>query len=102
MAPTSLILVHGLHGGHVKTWATAAKTGKKIVWPKDLLPKKQPRTRVLSFGYMGDIYDNDTIADIRDNARSLLAHIKIRRRADPDRPIVFIAHCLGGLIVKQV
>ncbi|RYP12931.1 hypothetical protein DL765_007101 [Monosporascus sp. GIB2] len=97
----SLVLVHGLHGGHIKTWTSITTDGKRVVWPRDLLPKKQPRTRVLSFGYMGDIYNNNIIAGIGDNARSLLAHIKIRRRADPDRPIVFIAHCVGGLIVKQ-
>ncbi|KAK0708683.1 hypothetical protein B0H67DRAFT_456991, partial [Lasiosphaeris hirsuta] len=95
-----LVLVHGLNGGYLKTW-TCTTPESSVVWPVDLLPKLQPRTRVLSFGYSGDIYENDSVAGIRDNARSLLSYLKSRRRSDPDRPITFVAHCLGGLIVKQ-
>jgi hypothetical protein len=62
----------------------------------------QPSIRVLSFGYSGDIYENDSVAGIRGNARALLVHLKLRREdLDASRPIIFLAHCLGGLIVKQ-
>ncbi|RYP18170.1 hypothetical protein DL765_004096 [Monosporascus sp. GIB2] len=92
-----VVLVHGIDGGPVKTW----KDKSGVVWPQDLLPQDQPCTRVLSFGYNGDMYRNDSAAGIRDNARSLLSYLRIERKADPERQIVFIAHCLGGLIVKQ-
>jgi hypothetical protein len=59
--------------------------------------------RVLSFGYNGDMYRSNSAARIRDNALSLLSFLSVkRRRAGSERPIVFVAHCLGGLIVKQV
>ncbi|KAI8623278.1 hypothetical protein F5Y19DRAFT_390190 [Xylariaceae sp. FL1651] len=95
-----LVLVHGLNGGYTNTW-TCTTGGSDVVWPKDLLPKVQPRTRVLSFGYSGDIYENPSTSGIRDIARSLLSSLKLRRHSDGNGPIVFLAHCLGGLIVKQ-
>ena len=84
----------------MKTWTCT--TGRSdVVWPKDLLPEVQPRTRVLSFGYSGDIYENPSTFGIRDIARSLLSSLKLRRHSDRNRPIVFLAHCLGGLVAKQ-
>lgn len=51
------------------------------------------------------MYRNNSVASIRDNARSLLSYLELERRPARRRdsiPIVFVAHCLGGLIVKQV
>ncbi|KAK0703653.1 hypothetical protein B0T26DRAFT_600924, partial [Lasiosphaeria miniovina] len=95
-----LVLVHGLDGDPDETWRHAAT---KKSWPEELLPAVRPRTRVLSFGYNGDIFRNDSAAGIRGNARALLMHLGAHRDgADArNRPIVFVAHCLGGLIVKQ-
>ncbi|KAK5658168.1 hypothetical protein OQA88_2141 [Cercophora sp. LCS_1] len=100
-----IVLVHGVNGDPVKTWQTEPPKGgqtKPVLWPRDLLPKHFPDARVLSFGYNGDMYQNDSIAGIRDLAKSLLSYLSIKRRtANATRPILFIAHCLGGLIVKQ-
>ncbi|KAK3393954.1 hypothetical protein B0H63DRAFT_31271 [Podospora didyma] len=92
-----LVLVHGLNGGPIKTW-----TCDGVVWPRELLSQRQPRTRVLSLGYNADIYENDSVAGIRDFAKSMLARLKRHRHGvDKERSIVFVAHCLGGIIVKQ-
>ena len=57
----------------------------------------------MTFGYNGDIYKNQSIAGIRGNARALLTRLRDERdEVDDGRPIVFLAHGLGGLIVKQV
>ncbi|KXX72776.1 Protein SERAC1, partial [Madurella mycetomatis] len=96
-----LVLIHGLDGDPIKTWQDG-ECG--TLWPKDLLPLIFPRTRVWSFGYNADIYRNNSVASIRDNARSLLQYLELERRPTKRRdslPIVFVAHCLGGLIVKQ-
>jgi len=47
------------------------------------------------------MFRNNSMSTIRDNAKSLLACLDLERR-QVNRPIVFAAHCLGGLIVKQV
>lgn len=70
--------------------------------PRNLLPKAHPNTRVLSYGYPGDIYEIDSVAGIREHAKTLLNLLDMRRDdLDASRPIVFVAHCLGGLIAKQ-
>jgi len=96
----SLVLVHGLNGDPVESW-THDKT--KICWPRDLLHQKLPQTRVFSFGYDADIEGNSSVAGIRGNARALLGRLRDHREDLKSRnPIVFLAHSLGGLIVKQV
>ncbi|KAK3314382.1 hypothetical protein B0H66DRAFT_607606 [Apodospora peruviana] len=99
-ADLDLVLVHGLNGDYEKTW-THEKT--KVFWPRDLLPKKQPHTRVLSFSFNADIWGNTSVAGIRENARALLATLSDEREEleENERPIVFLAHSLGGLVVKQ-
>jgi hypothetical protein len=76
------------------------------MWLRDLLPQKVPNARVMTFGYNADIIANTSIAGIRDNARKLLSTLRDKREDDDEndngRPIVFIAHSLGGIIIKQV
>ncbi|KLU86526.1 hypothetical protein MAPG_05538 [Magnaporthiopsis poae ATCC 64411] len=101
-APTvDLVLVHGLNGDPIQTWSSSQEPGSG--WPQRLLPEVQPLTRVLSFGYNADIYHNNSAAGIRGNARALLTQLQTLRSdlQATTRPIVFLAHCLGGLIVKQ-
>ncbi|KAK4459258.1 hypothetical protein QBC42DRAFT_232163 [Cladorrhinum samala] len=100
IAPTvDLVLVHGLEGDPIETWTHPES---KVLWATDLLPRDLPATRVLSFGYNADMYCNNSIAGIRGNAEFLMSSLKARRSDDPHRPILFVAHCLGGLIVKQL
>ncbi|KAK0665939.1 hypothetical protein QBC41DRAFT_399327 [Cercophora samala] len=104
-----VVLVHGVNGDPVKTWESKntatdqdRELGDTVLWPQHLLPTQFPGARVFSFGYNGDIYHNDSSAGIRDLAKTLLSSLSIQpQSSDPTRPIIFIAHCLGGLIVKQ-
>ncbi|KAK3383208.1 hypothetical protein B0T24DRAFT_673110 [Lasiosphaeria ovina] len=93
-----IVLVHGVNGHPVKTWKDA---DSNTLWPKHWLPKVFPQGRVFSFGYNADMYRNNSAAGIRDNARTLLSYIESERDSRLSPTIVFIAHCLGGLIVKQ-
>ena len=96
-------MVHGLDGDATGSWTWRDKDAE-VFWPRELLPEERPRTRVLSFSYNADTFHNNTDATIRDSARSLLALLNARRRkiTDPtSRPLIFVGHCLGGLVVKQ-
>ncbi len=96
----SLVLIHGLNGDYLKTWEHETTN---ICWPKDLLPSVLPYVRVLSFGYDADVYGNTSVTGIRGNAQALLARLRDRRETrDHGRPIVFVAHSLGGIVLKQV
>lgn len=40
--------------------------------------------------------------DILDYGESLLTGLVARRRENPERPIIFVVHSLGGLVLKDV
>jgi hypothetical protein len=118
---SSIVFVHGLRGHRTQTW-----TKDGVCWPKDLLPKEEAlsHVRVLSFGYDAGVVSLtrraslNTLFDHSINLLNELARVRARgavrslpfQAARPtlksflqqDRPLIFIAHSLGGLIVKDV
>ncbi|MCJ1440785.1 MAG: hypothetical protein MMC23_001271 [Stictis urceolatum] len=77
-----------------------------IYWPRDLIPLTCPDTRVLTYGYdthirhkLGPPMNRNTVYDI---AWDFLVALEAERRAEPLRPVLFIVHSLGGIIVKEM
>jgi alpha-beta hydrolase superfamily lysophospholipase len=118
----SLIAIHGLNGHPFHTWTFTSKKDKsEFLWLRDILPARFPNARIMTFGYDARFIGSST-SGIEDDARDLLeriTRIKGRRMGlavcivhnffsrhyilqRSDAPIVFIAHSLGGLVVKQV
>ena len=58
----------------------------------------------MSFGYDSDIAFSSNVTDITDIAKMLLERLRGERQSDEEkkRPIVFISHSLGGIVVKKV
>lgn len=99
MLARSVVFVHGLAGDLTKTWTHPSG----VQWPRHLLKVERPLTRVMAYGYDGSTYDTGSVAGIRQHARTLLERVVGQRDDDwaESRPVIFVAHCLGGLIVKQ-
>ncbi|KAK4189455.1 hypothetical protein QBC35DRAFT_141477 [Podospora australis] len=98
-----IIAVHGLNGHAFRTW-TEPKTG--TFWLKDLLPTDIPGAKIMTFGYNASLVFGNTIASLEDHALMLLNDIRVSCRDDPDkqnslRPLIFVAHSLGGIVVKK-
>jgi hypothetical protein len=75
-----------------------------VFWPADLLPEVCENARILTFGYDTKVTKYTSGPT---NMNSILSHGKdflfsLERRVVPGRPLIFIAHSLGGILVKEV
>jgi hypothetical protein len=99
----------------------AVLPAQAIHWPAQILPQEIPQARIWTYGYNADV-----IAGFfrQNNKNSILQHandlmVKLERTFDDEvswnlsqaacidanllkRPIVFVAHSLGGIILKRV
>ncbi|KNG84861.1 hypothetical protein ANOM_007651, partial [Aspergillus nomiae NRRL 13137] len=101
----SIIFVHGLNvkgeASYARNAWTADVNRERIFWPGDLLPSSVPNVRVLLFAYNSSITWNSAIAGVKDHATTLMNLLILKRKESPERPLIFICHSLGGLVVKQ-
>ncbi|KAI9855814.1 MAG: hypothetical protein M1813_009623 [Trichoglossum hirsutum] len=80
--------------------------GNQIFWPEDFLPSDCPSARILTWGYdskvtklfSGPANQNSFLG----HAQNLLLDLDYDRRHHSTRPLIFVAHSLGGIIVKEV
>ncbi|KAI2626455.1 hypothetical protein GGR54DRAFT_591031 [Hypoxylon sp. NC1633] len=87
-----IVFVHGLHGSRAGTWTRAG-----VCYPRDLLSQDITNVRIIAWGWAGTVGSNGTFSD---QAENLLADIS-RIRHGTNRPIIFVGHGLGGLIIKE-
>lgn len=81
-----------------------AADSASVYWPGDLLPSECPNARILTWGY--DTVVTKTLS-APSNKNSIPSHAKdllfaLGRERPMDRPIVVVAHSLGGIVVKEV
>jgi hypothetical protein len=102
-----IIAVHGLGGHYEDTWTWTPKkknSGTECNWLKDLLPDEIPNARIMSFGYNSEVALSKSIGDIDTFADQLLNRVLLERPSEQQRrrPIIFVCHSLGGIVVKKV
>lgn len=95
----SIFAVTGLAGHAFGSWKSR-KSGK--MWLRDLMPSDLPTARVFTYGYDTKLAGSKSNARISDYAKQFLHTVADARRCDPQRPIIFIGHSLGGLVIKEV
>ncbi|CCA75867.1 related to tetratricopeptide repeat domain protein-Neosartorya fischeri [Serendipita indica DSM 11827] len=93
-----IVAIHGLQGHREKTWTT----DDGVCWLRDLLPSDLPNARILSYGYDVDTHNEErvsthTLGRHADGFANALSRI---RKDAPRRPIIFVAHNIGGIILK--
>ncbi|KAK5409867.1 hypothetical protein LTR06_006333 [Exophiala xenobiotica] len=106
VADVDIVAVHGLNGDARGTWTSKSTPTSWLSHP-DFLPKYLPRARILSWGYNANISTwkgRSTSHDrILHHAHTLVAQLNADRELEEavDRPIIFLCHSLGGIIVKK-
>ncbi|KAI0523877.1 Alpha/Beta hydrolase protein [Xylaria bambusicola] len=94
----NIVAVHGLNGHYRNTWTDKPGSSAAKIWLSDLLPLKLPGCRVMSYEYDASV-ESMAVGTVRDIARRMTQEFKDKRESDV--PIVFIAHSLGGIVIKQ-
>lgn len=91
------IFIHCLGGSRVRSW-----TKDGVCWPRDLLGREFPHARILTWGYNLPKLDDSNFDDYLEGpiADTLMADLAKFGRLS-DRQIVFVAHGLGGMILKD-
>lgn len=102
----SLILYPQYHC-RTRTWRDRENTWTDLhsgnLWLRDFLPSDLPTARVMSFGYNATTLFSQVVTNIDNMVEALLAATHVRRRSTNGtaKPIIFICHSLGGIIVKK-
>lgn len=92
-----LVAIHGINGHPFKTWTH--QNGDNWL---EYLFSDLADTRIMTFGYNAQVFTSSK-GCVSDFAEQLLQHLtSIRRSTDSiERPIIFVCHSLGGLVVKK-
>ncbi|KFZ10171.1 hypothetical protein V501_05309 [Pseudogymnoascus sp. VKM F-4519 (FW-2642)] len=97
-ARKSLVVVHGIGANRDRTW----KRNRDWLVDSSMLPHDLPTVRVLAFGYLSNWLGKDkTNTRLAEVANELLTALEIARRDCHDRPIIFIGHCFGGIVIEK-
>ncbi|KFY29271.1 hypothetical protein V493_02446 [Pseudogymnoascus sp. VKM F-4281 (FW-2241)] len=105
-----IIFVHGLGGTALRTWSW--KRDVANFWPAWLADEEELSTfRIFSFGYNSNFKGAATNLNTIDFAKDLLFSLLtfsggVRDRIEDrmsigSKPIIFVAHSMGGLVVKK-
>ncbi|KAH0563532.1 hypothetical protein GP486_001902 [Trichoglossum hirsutum] len=96
-----VIAVHGLNGHRERTWT--ASNG--VLWLRDFLPAVAPHARVITYGYDARTRGSSHASNryIYDYAIEFVGKLCALRRdtSTEHRSIIFLAHSLGGVLVKS-
>ncbi|KAL8283013.1 hypothetical protein RB600_006154 [Gaeumannomyces tritici] len=80
---------------------------EEVYWPAELAPQTIPDSRIFTYGYDTNIryWSRGLISGktVYDHAWDMLCRVEEHRRGtgEASRPLLFIAHSLGGIIVKE-
>ncbi|KFY84990.1 hypothetical protein V500_08810 [Pseudogymnoascus sp. VKM F-4518 (FW-2643)] len=98
-----IIAIHGLNGDYQRTWTSTLPSGQKVNWLEDFLPAQIPNARVMAYGYNSAVQFSKSAAGIEAFAEGFLEELLTWRRstAETRRPIIFVCHSLGGIVVKE-
>lgn len=99
-ADMDIVVVPGLGGHALGSFRSADGLSS---WPRDFAPVDIPRARFITYGYDTASNASHSNQGVRGLARTLLDRLAIlrRRTQTQQRPLLFICHSLGGVVLKE-
>ncbi|KAL1874856.1 hypothetical protein Daus18300_003397 [Diaporthe australafricana] len=95
------IAISGLASHAFGSWQPRGPD-KTFMWIRDEIPRSVPGMRTLIYGYDSKLVGSSSFQSISDIALNLIHQLKSGGwNLDSSKPIVFLAHSLGGLVLKE-
>lgn len=98
-----IVFIHGLGGTSRMTWSKNKDLA--LFWPSMFLPLEQDisNARIFTYGYSAEVMkaSGRTSTSVLDFAKNLLYDLRFSMEDLGNSPIIFVAHSMGGLIVKE-
>ncbi|KAL8800581.1 MAG: hypothetical protein Q9182_005092 [Xanthomendoza sp. 2 TL-2023] len=106
-----IVIVHGAFAHPINGFAShyvsssSDSTSTETCWPRDEIPEMLEARgifpRVLTYGWPADLWLNPH-EKVPEAAENLRLQLHEARRAASTRPLVFIGHGFGGVLIKEV
>ncbi|KAF2013431.1 hypothetical protein BU24DRAFT_317004, partial [Aaosphaeria arxii CBS 175.79] len=102
-----IVAIHGIGAHPDDSWCRNVGTAENPQWVNWLhhnamLPAVAPHARIMRYGYQSQWFGEGAM---RQNASTVSQRLRkaLRRKREecPSRPLIFIAHCFGGLVVLK-
>jgi len=99
-----IVFVHGLFGGAFSSWRPGTvkmPSESQQSWPAMWLAKTNPKLRLLSVEYQTKVFDSEgSQHSFRELTSKMLK--KLSAAGVGQRPVIFVTHSMGGLMVKEM
>ncbi|KAL4763169.1 uncharacterized protein BDW70DRAFT_158018 [Aspergillus foveolatus] len=96
-----IVAIHGLNPKNKERHAERTWELNGKIWLRDFLPNQLPQARIMLYGYNSNVSIQSSSAGVREQAQNLLNRLWLERQGCEARPIIFICHSLGGIVVKE-
>lgn len=105
--PIDIVAVHGIGAHPDDSWCKNIGTADNPRWvnwliDESMLPAVAPQARIMRYGYQSQWFGEGAMRQKASTvAQRLLLALRRRRQGIPFRPLLFVAHCFGGLVVLK-
>jgi len=82
-----------------------SKGEREVMWLKHLLPTVVPHARILKFNYDSKYLVNaprESLRSLGERLANTIHNLRAKEENTTNRPIIFIGHSFGGIVVQEV